>query len=787
MYHFLGIGGVGMSALATILLEQGEKVSGHDRLGSDLVEKLKREGASISPNCPDGSILVYSSAIEKTHPLREKALTRAQKEMHRSQLLKLLMQKKQQIVIAGAHGKTTISSLIAFLLWHAKKDPSFAIGGFLKNLGTNGRFGRGEHFVAEGDESDGSFLASNPDLAIVSSTDEDHLEFWGSSERLEEAYRQFCNKSKKVIWCADDPTLLSWNPKGISYGFSEKADARCLSYAVKKEGVVFTLSWKGAVYQDLVFPMIGKHSAANATAAFVAGKELGLEEGMIREAFAAFAGISRRQERIATCQKIDFFDDYAHHPTEIRATLASFRERYPLRRLIAVFEPHRKERIESCKEALQTSFEAADLLIVTDLYDPKRGSCTKQSGFFDTPAFAASLPHKDAQYVSLPKVVSHLQNIARPFDLVVFLGAGALSREKERVQQLSPQAFSPWKVGLIFGGPSPEHEVSLESSRFVLGALQESHYNLVEFGMDKEGGWHVGEKSYPLLKKGIFAAREKESFTNALCALKRMEIALPITHGRSVEDGRLQGFLETLGLCLASAPTLGSALAMNKAFAKDLAQKQGIATGRYLSIYAWEWEQDPEKVLRLIENTLTFPIWVKACSSGSSLEMEQVLSLKGLPASLAKIASKDEQIIVEEHIVGREIEVGVFGFGPYVETTQPGEIFSQGHFHTYEGKYGRALTPSTPSADLAPTRAAYIEKSAKKIFQLLGLSCFARIDFFLTQEGEIYFNEVNTIPGLTKTSLFPDLCSFANLSPQEVTDRIIMCALYVQRRKNALS
>ena len=594
MYYFLGLGGMGMSALAHILLEKGEKVAGFDaNSSSEIIQDLQKKGAKPRPTIQDEKTVVYSSAFPLDHPLILESKKRQLSLVHRSELLQHLMREKKEYVVAGSHGKTSTSSLLSWVFLHANKDPSFAVGGVVKKVNCNGRFGRSSLFIAEGDESDGSFLACSPYRAVITSYDLDHMDYWKKEEDLQKAFLQFFRQSKKAFWCKDDPLLSNWHQSGmlpgkdlVSYGFSSTADAACTKYQTTEKGSLFSISYRGKTYRDLYIPLYGKHFVQNAVAVFALALDEGISCTEIQQAFAFFPGVKRRQEKLFTKAKIAAFDDYAHHPKEIAATLAALKERFSTRRRIAIFEPHRLQRLDALYDRFVSSFSDLDYLIVTDVYDPK-----DKRAFFDGNRFAknaAKASNISCKYVPIDDLLDHLQKQIRPFDVMISLGAGILSSWMQKAKDIS---YQPWHIGLIFGGASPEHDVSIASARYFLQALQkQEHYQLAEYYISKKGVWSTGSSE---------KARTEETAVSSsvLASLQSLDIAFPMTLGPTVEDGCLQGFLETLGLIVAGSSRRGLSLSMHKQDAKLLVKEMGVATAKHVELTYLRWKEDAKGCL----------------------------------------------------------------------------------------------------------------------------------------------------------------------------------------------
>ncbi|MCB1073978.1 MAG: UDP-N-acetylmuramate--L-alanine ligase [Simkania sp.] len=366
--HFLGIGGIGMSALAHILLEKGEKVSGSDQSQTAVLRALEHKGAVISDEIDPQSQVVFSSAIKKRHPLLEQAKKLGCPLYHRSQFLEKLMAEQTPLLISGTHGKTSTSGLLTWVFLTAGLSPSYAVGGILKNTEQNGGYGKSKWFIAEADESDGSFLNYRGEAAILTNLEVEHLDFWENEEKLIKGFRQFATQVKTVIWCRDDPHLASLDLGGISYGLSNKAAWQLQS--VRQEGMqlCFAIAHEEKRYENIVLPQVGRHQALNACAVWALAMTYGVSEDVLRKAFQTFKGVKRRLEKKGESKGIVVYDDYAHHPTEVKALLTSLKQAIGMRRLVAIFQPHRYTRTRDCMQEFTTAFEAADEVHITDIY-----------------------------------------------------------------------------------------------------------------------------------------------------------------------------------------------------------------------------------------------------------------------------------------------------------------------------------------------------------------------------------------------------------------------------------
>ena len=430
-YHFIGIGGIGMSGLAQILLSRGERVSGSDISRSALLDFLREKGALIhlnhsAENLQDVDAVVYSSDIPENNPEYQKARENHIPIYHRSELLAYLMEGYAPLLVTGTHGKTTTSSLLAHVLVKLGLDPCYAVGGIIRGLGSNARHGKGVYFAAEADESDGSFLKYPSFGAIITNLDKDHLSYWGDEESLNRGFVKFAGQvgsRRHLFWCKDDPRLQKLQLEGYSYGFDEKADFKIENFEQHAWKSFFDLSYAGKVYREIEIPLIGAHNVLNASAVLAMTIKLDLPIDEVRKALLTFEGIGRRVEKKGSFGSIDFYDDYAHHPTEIFATLRALKNVSKGRRMVVVFQPHRYSRTKECLDEFPEAFEYADQLIVTDIYAAREAP----SLGITTDAFVKKLKETcpiPTHYASRDELAKFVSKFVKEDDFVVTMGAG---------------------------------------------------------------------------------------------------------------------------------------------------------------------------------------------------------------------------------------------------------------------------------------------------------------------------------------------------------------------------
>jgi UDP-N-acetylmuramate--alanine ligase len=444
--HFVGIGGVGMSGIAEVLLNQGYGITGSDLKLSPVTERLASLGARIfeghrTEHLDAADVVVTSSAVKPDNPEVEEARRRQIPIIPRAEMLAELMRSKYGITVAGTHGKTTTTSMVATILQHAGMDPTVVLGGRLNSLGSNAKLGTGDFMVVEADESDRSFLMLSPTLAIVTNIDEDHMESYRDVEDLKNAFIQFVNKVPfygAVILCLDEPNVQSIIPsikrRIISYGFSGQADLHILSPIHQGFHSQFQLRYRGEMLGQFQLSIPGKHNVLNATAAAAVGLDLGLEPENLRTALESFGGADRRFQVKGRANGIIVIDDYAHHPTEVKATLEAARSLGD-HRIMVIFQPHRYTRTRYCFEEFARSFYQADVLILPEIYpageEPIEG-VTSARLVESIKAYG----HKNACYIANPsEIVAQLQSELEAGDLVITMGAGNVWRIGEDLLQ----------------------------------------------------------------------------------------------------------------------------------------------------------------------------------------------------------------------------------------------------------------------------------------------------------------------------------------------------------------
>ncbi|HMQ42029.1 MAG TPA: UDP-N-acetylmuramate--L-alanine ligase [Paracoccus sp. (in: a-proteobacteria)] len=447
--HFIGIGGIGMSGIAEVLMTLGYDVQGSDAKKSKITDRLEKLGARIfegqrAENIGDAGVVVISTAIKKGNPELEEARRRGLPIVRRAEMLAELMRLKSNIAIGGTHGKTTTTTMVATLLDAGNFDPTVINGGVIHAYGSNARAGAGEWMVVEADESDGSFNRLPATIAIITNIDPEHMEHWGDFDRLREGFYNFASSVPfygLAVCCTDHPEVQALvgklsDRRVVTFGFNAQADVRAMNLTYENGIAHFDIALQGEadldesgeipVIEGCTLPMPGDHNVSNALAAVAVARHLGMKRGEIREALAKFGGVGRRFTRVGEVNGVTIIDDYGHHPVEIAAVLKAARQATK-GRVIAVHQPHRYSRLSSLFDDFCTCFNEADVVGIAEVYaageDPIPGASRD-----DLVAGLIAHGHRHARAVVDEADLARLvREQARPGDMVVCLGAGTIS------------------------------------------------------------------------------------------------------------------------------------------------------------------------------------------------------------------------------------------------------------------------------------------------------------------------------------------------------------------------
>ena len=439
--HFVGIGGIGMSGIAEVLLNHGYVVQGSDLKRSNITDRLEANGATIfegqrAENLEAAEVVVISSAIKPGNPELDEARRRGLPVVRRAEMLAELMRLKSNIAVAGTHGKTTTTTLVAELLVAGGIDPTVINGGIIHAYGSNARVGEGEWMVVEADESDGTFNRLPATIAIVTNIDPEHMEHWGTEEALHQGFYDFVSNIPfygLAVCCTDDADVQTLvgkltDRRVVTYGFNAQADVRAVNLTYKAGVAHFDilLQGEGKKIEGCTLPMPGDHNVSNALSAVAVARHLGMKGDEIRDALAAFGGVNRRFTRVGEVNGVTIIDDYGHHPTEITAVLKAARQATE-GRIIAVHQPHRYTRLHSLFDDFCACFNEADVVGIAEVYaageTPIEGASRD-----DLVAGLIRHGHRHAHPVTDEDDLERLVRAeARPGDMVVCLGAGTIS------------------------------------------------------------------------------------------------------------------------------------------------------------------------------------------------------------------------------------------------------------------------------------------------------------------------------------------------------------------------
>src|SRR5438093_2468705 len=434
--HFVGIGGSGMCGIAEILLNLGYRVTGSDLKRNDAIERLERLGAKVfvgheASHVEGAHVVVFSSAVASDNIEVQVAQHRQIPAIPRAEMLAELMRLKYGIAVAGTHGKTTTTSMVAAVLAEGHFDPTIVVGGRVTSLGSNARLGQGEYLVAEADESDGSFLKLAPTIAVVTTVDAEHLDHYGSLDAICDAFVAFVNKVPfygSAVLCLDQPNIQLLIPRIekriITYGLESGAELVARRLHLTGMTSRFEVFQRGSLLGELTLQIPGRHNVLNALAAVGVALDLDIPFAAIQKALAGFSGVQRRFQIRGRARGVTVVDDYGHHPAEIRATLAAAKAGFDCR-IVTVFQPHRYTRTRDLRQEFLTAFNQADVLIVLDIYAAGEAPIPGVTAE-DLAEGIRAHGHRDVTYLGgdRARVVTHLGEVTRPGDLVLTLGAG---------------------------------------------------------------------------------------------------------------------------------------------------------------------------------------------------------------------------------------------------------------------------------------------------------------------------------------------------------------------------
>ena len=444
--HFVGIGGIGMSGLAQIMKTMGLNVQGSDLYKNKNTDNCKRLGIKIilghsKKNVSNATIVVKSTAIKNNNVELIESRAKRLPVYERAEMLANIVALKKNIIITGSHGKTTTTSLIGKILSEARLDPTIINGGVINSIKSNAKFGKGEWTVLEADESDGSFLKLPINYSVVTNLDNEHLDFYKNFNNIKNAFVKFINKTPpigKTIICLDDLNLKNILKKiktknYLTYGFNKNADFQILNTKYEKKYSKFDLKFKDhkskkIIIKNIVLNLIGKHNVLNSTAAIIICLNLGIQIKTIKKSLKMFSGVQRRLTKIFDINGKEFYDDYAHHPTEILSVLMGLRQVYENRKIISIFQPHRYSRLKSLKKEFASSFSMSDLVLLCPIY----AAGEKKDLSYNQDSLAKLISQNSKTQVVIIKdqldVKKYLNKCLVGNEIVIGMGAGSISK-----------------------------------------------------------------------------------------------------------------------------------------------------------------------------------------------------------------------------------------------------------------------------------------------------------------------------------------------------------------------
>jgi len=451
--HMVGIGGIGMSGIAEILLLRGYKVSGSDGSKSETTQRLKELGAVVhighdEKHIEGADVVVYTSAVKADENVETRAaLAKQIPVIKRAEMLAELMRMKYGIGVAGTHGKTTTTTLIGHVIQDGGFDPTIVVGGRVHSFDkTNAVVGKGDIIVVEADEFDRTFLRLSPSLAVITNIEAEHLDIYKDLDDVKNAFIEFAGKVPfygVVVVCLDDPVVRSILPeierRTISYGFTPQANIRAINIERDKFNSIFTVMSDGDPLGEIKLKSPGDHNIINSLAAVAVGLELGIQFAEIKSGLERYEGVFRRFQLKMESEDLLVIDDYAHHPTEVQATLQAARKGWPDRRIVAVFQPHLYSRTQKMYQEFGLSFFDAEVLVLTDIYPSREEPIEGVTGklLADT---AAKYGHRDIHYVKeKTELPGRLKQIVKPGDIVITMGAGDIYRFGEQFVELTDE------------------------------------------------------------------------------------------------------------------------------------------------------------------------------------------------------------------------------------------------------------------------------------------------------------------------------------------------------------
>ena len=757
-FFLVGIGGAGMSALARMLVHRGFTVAGTDSTPSPEIERLREEGIEVHVGHSSAPLADFAKGAETVGLIVTDAVDlEASPEVawarehelpiaRRSQALGWVLKDYRVIAITGTHGKTTTTGLTGAGLVAGGLDPLVVVGASVPDWGGPIREGDGEYAVVEACEAYDAFHDLDPYIVVLTNLEADHLDYHGSYENLRESVVRFVNRIPEgggLVYCADD--------RGASE-IAELTDVRTLPYGLSQAWLQQVSNKFGlgidasrVLANDLELRIPGDHNRMNAAAALATAALLNENEPVVdleavEQGVSRFTGAERRLQVIQE-GPVTIIDDYAHHPSEITASLGALRERYPDRRLVVVYQPHLYSRTADNLAGFGPSLDVADLVVLTDIYPAREAPIPGIS----SARIAESLtkPHR---YVPsrhlLPREVARMVQAG---DVVVGMGAGNIAEfAPALVDEIARGANGPTRrVLVVQGGDSAEREVSLLSGRAVARALTEAGHRV-----------ETADVSEWLLRGGMLAS---------LAGPGRPDVAFLAVHGTNAEDGAMQGLFELLHIPYTGSGIQASAIAMDKALAKTVLEREGVRVPKGILVTSVE---------DAIE--LDLPLVVKPNAQGSTVGISFCRTRDELHSAVTRALAYDDAALVEELIEGVEISVPVLCGGalPPVEIATVG-----GGVYDFAAKYTPGATEEIVPARIGEAKNDEARRLAETCHAALSCGGATRTDMIVRPGGEIVVLEVNTLPGMTATSLLPRSAEAAGITFAALCETLVEDAI----------
>ena len=760
-FHFIGIGGVGMSALAKILIERGFEISGSDSKDSPTLGMLRNLGAKIfvghkAKNILDDAgnpvdAIVCSSAIPADNPEVIAASKFKIPKLHRSDINAYLLNAKRGIAVAGSHGKTTTTSMIGYVLHNAGVDPTIIIGGESTDLGTGAIDGKSDWLVSEADESDGTFVTLKPAIAVVTNIEDDHLDHYGTLDKIRAAFKIFIENVDRengvAVLCYDNENLRGLaktiDRKIISYAIDCAADFTAHNIRTASKGVNFEVMRGDELLGKVQLAIHGRHNVLNALATIATALQVGVSFEKIAEGLKNFHGAKRRFESKGRVRNILVVDDYAHHPTEIAATLKAAREIKP-NKIVCIFQPHRYSRTQLLLKDFGNAFTEADMLVLTDVYSAGEEKISGVSGELILREVLSQTNQAVSYIPNREDIAAAIKDQLSPGDLVITMGAGDIYKTGEELLDLL-KADRRKKIIVICGGTSTEAEVSRRTGKAIADALQSKNYNVELMELNPQ----------------TFAATIRE---------KNCSIVFNALHGRYGEDGLIQGTLDMLKIPYTGSNVLAAAVTMDKVATKRFLNSANISTPKF-AVYR-EVDRRTELAAE-IEQHFGFPVVIKASSQGSSIGVTIVENSLDIEAAIENAFFFGDEILVEEFINGRELTVAVMGNEDDAEALPVIEITTTTGRYDYKTKYTKGLSKHICPAQIPDDLTAEVQRLAIAAFKVCKCAGVARVDIMLSEANVPYVIEINSMPGMTETSLVPDAARAAGIDFPDLCEKIL--------------